>query len=159
MYLETNLTISWKWPRWIQCHHLNKFGSTWVPDAVYQVSRSSAPWFRRRKCLKSFTIYGPGSRLGYVTRNIWTNFHPNIPWMLHMKSGFKQLSVCLEIGQWMTLSMGCHKSSSTHLFNYPVYIPTFTSKASIVSCKFFQFKNKRDQIGRQLIYGHGGHVT
>ena len=40
--------------------------STWVPDAAYQVSRSSASWFRRR-FLKVFTIYGHGGHLGHVT--------------------------------------------------------------------------------------------
>ena len=49
-------------------------GSTQVPDAVYQVSRSSASWFRRR-FLKFFTIYGHG----HVTWNIWTNFHSPHP--------------------------------------------------------------------------------
>ena len=31
-------------------------GSTRVPDAVYQVSKSSASWFRRKRFLKFFTI-------------------------------------------------------------------------------------------------------
>ena len=35
--------------------------STRVPDAVYQVSRTSASWFRRRRFLKLFTIYGQWS--------------------------------------------------------------------------------------------------
>ena len=41
-------------------------GSTRVPDAVYQVSRSLASWFRRRRFFKFFTIYGHG----HVTWNI-----------------------------------------------------------------------------------------
>ena len=72
--------MSKKWSRSTQCHHLNTFNSTWVPNAVYQVSMSSASWFRRRRFLKVFIIYGPGSHLGHVTWNIWTNFHANIPW-------------------------------------------------------------------------------
>ena len=40
--------------------------STRVPDAVYQVSRSSASWFRRIIILTCFTIYGHGR----VTRDI-----------------------------------------------------------------------------------------
>ena len=82
------------WPCHKHGHHLNEFGSTWVRDAVYQVSRSSASWFRKRRFLKVFAMYGPGSHLGHVTQNIWTNFHPNIPWRrLHMKFGFKRPSV------------------------------------------------------------------
>ena len=42
-----------KWSRSAQCHHLNKFGSTWVRDAV---SRSSVSRFRRKRFLKVFTI-------------------------------------------------------------------------------------------------------
>ena len=72
----------YKWPRSIHCHHLNKFGCTWVPDAVYQVLRSTASWFWRRIFFKVFTIYGPGSHLGHVARNIWTNFYPNSIWNL-----------------------------------------------------------------------------
>ena len=79
-----------------QCHHLNKFGCTWVPDGVYQVSRSSASWFWRW-FLKVFTIYGPGRHLSHVTRNIWTHFHPNITWRRHMKFGFKRPRVFVFI--------------------------------------------------------------
>ena len=51
-------------------------GSTGVPHAVYQISRSLASWFQRR-FLKFFTIYGHG----HVTWNIkfWTNFHSPHP--------------------------------------------------------------------------------
>ena len=45
----------------------------------------------KKRFLKGFTIYGPGSNLGHVTRNIWTNFH--LPWRLNMKFGFNRLSV------------------------------------------------------------------
>ena len=81
--------------------------------------------------LKGFTIYGTGSQLGHMTLNIWTNFHPNIPWRLHLKFGFKRpnafwgkevwkclIWVTLDKGQWMTLTLGCHQSSCTHLFDY-----------------------------------------
>ena len=40
-----------------------------------------------------FLPYRYGSYLGHVTRNIWTNFQPNIPWRLPMKFGFKRPSV------------------------------------------------------------------
>ena len=38
-----------------------------APDAVYQVSRSSASWFRIRRFLKVFTIYRHGGHFGHVT--------------------------------------------------------------------------------------------
>ena len=48
-------------------HHLNKLGSTRVPDAEYQVPRSSAFRFQTRRFLKDFTIYGHSAHLGHVT--------------------------------------------------------------------------------------------
>ena len=41
-----------------QGHHLNKLGSTRVPDAAYQVSRSSAFWFQRRRFLRFLPYMG-----------------------------------------------------------------------------------------------------
>ena len=99
-------------------------GSTRVPDAVYQVSKSWASWFRRRRFLKFFTIYGHG----HVTWNIWTNFHS--PWRLHMKFGFSRpngfwaevwkcwIWVTLDEDQWMTLTNDIHKGSCTHLVDW-----------------------------------------
>ena len=58
---------------------MNKFGSTHAPDATYQVSRSSAFWFWRRRFFEVFTINGHGGHLGHVTMTIWTKFrfpHP-----------------------------------------------------------------------------------
>ena len=65
-----------------------------------------------------------------MTRKIWTHFHPNIPWKRHMKLASNGLSfflgkevwkcwiwVTLDKGQWMTLTVGCHKSSCTYLFD------------------------------------------
>ena len=77
---------------------------TQAPDAAYQVSRSSAFWFRRR-FFKVFTTYGHGSHLGYVTRNVWTNFCSPIPWRLKgnlasigpVVSEEKMIKVC---GRW-----------------------------------------------------------
>ena len=58
-----------------QGQHLNKFGSTWVLNAAYKVSRSSAFLFFREKIfLKVFIIYGHGGHFGHVTWTIWTNF-------------------------------------------------------------------------------------
>ena len=54
-----------------QGQHLNKLGSTRALDAAYQVSRSSAFWFRRRRSFfKVFIIYGHGGHLGHVTRTV-----------------------------------------------------------------------------------------
>ena len=50
-----------------QGNHLNKFGSTQIPDAAYQVSMSLAFWFQRRRFFKVFTIYGHGGHTGHVT--------------------------------------------------------------------------------------------
>ena len=56
-------------------------GSTWVPDATYQVSRSLVNWFwgRRFKFLKVFTIYGHGGHIGNVTLRVSTNFYSLSP--------------------------------------------------------------------------------
>ena len=35
--------------RLTECHHLNKLVSTWAPNAAYQVPKSSAFWFQRRR--------------------------------------------------------------------------------------------------------------
>ena len=75
-----------------QGHHLNKFGSTRAPNAAYQVSRSTAFCFRRRRFLRFFTIYGHGGHLGHVTWTVWINFRSPIPRRLHMKFGFNRPS-------------------------------------------------------------------
>ena len=56
-----------------------------MPNATYQVPRSSACWFWKRRFLKGFNIYGRGGHLGHVTRTIWTHFHSPILSSLHMK--------------------------------------------------------------------------
>ena len=62
----------------MQGHHLNKLDSTRASNASYQVSRSSAFWFQRRRLFKVFTIYGHGGHRGHVIWTIWTNFRfPN----------------------------------------------------------------------------------
>ena len=45
-------------------------GSIPVPDAIYQVSITSANRFQRRIVLKVFNIYGHGGHLGHMTRII-----------------------------------------------------------------------------------------
>ena len=85
------------WPchdrsRSTQGHHLNKRGSTRVPNAAYKRSRSSAFWFQSRRIFHVFTIYGHGGHLGHVTWTIWTNFRSPIPLRFHMKFGFNRPS-------------------------------------------------------------------
>ena len=88
--------------------------------AAYQLSRSSAFRFQRRRFLKVFTIYGHGGHLGHVTWTIWPSFRSPIPRRLHMKFGFNQpfgywrsLKILnlrsLDQGQWMTLTFGTNK--------------------------------------------------
>ena len=106
---------------------------------------SSTSWFRRRKFFKVFTKYGPGNHLGYVTRNIWTNFHPNIPWRLHKKFGFKQPNFfketkleMLNLSDLGQRSVNDHDLGLSQIVVYSfiwLYVPTVTSKASIVSWK------------------------
>ena len=71
-----------------QDHHLYRLGRPPIPDATFQVPRSLAFRFWRRRFLKVFTIYGHGGHLGHVTRTIWTNFRSPIPTSLHMKFDF-----------------------------------------------------------------------
>ena len=65
-------------------------GKTRVPDAVYQVSKSPASWFRRKGFLKFFTII-------YMGMVMWPGtfeqiFIPHILWRRHMKFGFNRPS-------------------------------------------------------------------
>ena len=53
-----NLTLPENMSRSTQHHHLNKFGSSRAPDTTYQVSRSSAFWFRRRNFLRFLPYMG-----------------------------------------------------------------------------------------------------
>ena len=55
-WCQQELLVTYR-SRSTQGHHLNKLGSTRAADAAYQVSRSSAFWFQRRRFLKVFTIY------------------------------------------------------------------------------------------------------
>ena len=132
---------------------LNKFGSTCVPDAVYQVSMSSASWFWRRRFLKVFTIYGPGSHLGNVTLNIWKKNHPNIPWRLHRKFGFKQprkrslkmLNLGVSEWPWPWLVINHHVLIYLTIFTN-FHHTGFNSFLEIYSLSIFPYKNKRDQF-------------
>ena len=70
-------------------HHLNNLGSTMVPYATHQVPRSLFHWFRRRRFLKVFTIYGRGGHLHHVTQLICMIFHSYSPVSFHLHLGFK----------------------------------------------------------------------
>ena len=84
-----NLTLSSNRSRSTQGHHFNKYDSTAASDATYyQLSRSSAFWFQKRRFFKVFIIYGHVGHLGHVTWTIWTNFNSPIPWRLHKKFDF-----------------------------------------------------------------------
>ena len=103
--------------------------STRVPDAVYQVSKSSASWFWRKIFLKFFTII-------YMGMVMWPGtfeqiFIPHISWRLHMKFGFNRPSgfwakqdwkcwvwVTLDEVQWMTLTFEIHNGSCIHLADW-----------------------------------------
>ena len=160
--------MSEKWSRSSQCHDLNKFGSTLIPDAVYQVSMSSTSWVWRRRFLKVFTIYGSGSHLGHVTQNIWTNFHPNIPWRLHMKFGFKGL-VFLEEKKfenveserpWTKINGWPWVVLNPHILIYLTictnfHLTDFHSFLEIYNLNIFPYKNKRDQIWHCCKVGQG----
>ena len=67
----------------------------------------------------------------------------------------------LDKGQWMTLTLGCHKSSCTHLFDYYTYMYTyihltgFNSFLEIYSLSIFPYKNERDQIWPCCKIGQG----
>ena len=67
------------WPccKICQGHHLNKLDSTWITNAAYQVSRSSAFWFQRRRFFKGFTIYWHGGHLSIVTNHLNSFSIPN----------------------------------------------------------------------------------
>ena len=99
---------------------------------VYQVSRSSVSWFRRRRFLKVFIICGPGGHLGHVTRNIWTNFHPDIPWRLLMNLAsnclvfFEEKFVCLfvqvlrrfqQFFSHIATVSGCDRELNAHFYS------------------------------------------
>ena len=54
MHYEANLTLMLSRSRSSWDHHLNKLGRPHIPNATYQVSRSLALWFWRRRFLKGF---------------------------------------------------------------------------------------------------------
>ena len=92
---------------------------------------------------------------------------PNIPWSLHIKFGFniawcilrkrnlKMLNLSdLGQSQWMTLTLGCHKSSYTHLFDYMYLQASTVTQTSTVEA-FSPYRSKRDQIWPCCKIGQG----
>ena len=55
-------------------------GQLRITNATYQVPRSLAFWFLRRRLLKGFYIYGHGGHLGHVIKNIKYKF-----WLIYHK--------------------------------------------------------------------------
>ena len=106
--------------RSIQGHHLNKLGSTRAPNAAYQVSRSSAFWFWRRRFFKVFAIYAHGGHLGHVTCTSWTNFRSSISWSLHMKFDFDWPS-----GFWGEDVWKCWHTYTIHIRKTEAYLSSY----------------------------------
>ena len=100
MQPEANLTLMLSRSRSTKDHHLNKLGRPHIPNATYQVPRSSAFWSWRRRFLMFFTIYGHGGHLGHVSRTIWTNFRSFIIRSLHKKFEFNWPSGFREEDVW-----------------------------------------------------------
>ena len=59
-----------------------------IPNAIYQVPRPLTFWFKSRRYLNGFILYGHGRHLGDVTINIWFKFTPLNLRSLHMKFEF-----------------------------------------------------------------------
>ena len=104
-----------------QGHHLSTLGSTRVLDAAYQVSRSCALRFLRRRLLKVFNE---------APNEIWLQ---SALWLLR-KRNFKILNLRnSDQGQWMTLTFGIHKASYSfsilHLSTLISYTTTVSEKS------------------------------
>ena len=125
-------------------------GSSPVPDAVYQVSRSSASCFEVEYFWRFLPYMGmvmvmwhgtfekksfPISHGGSIPVLIFGFNRPSGFWR---KRSLKMLNwVTLDKGQWITLTLGSHKVSCTHLFDC-----MYQFNSLIV----FPYMNKRDQI-------------
>ena len=109
-----------------QGHHLNQLGSTQVPNAAYQLSKSSAFWFQRRRLFKFFTIYGQTAILvmwpGPFEQTFVPPSHGGSIWNLAsngqaVSKEKKFENVESEWGQLMALTFDIHTGSCTHLVN------------------------------------------
>ena len=102
-------------------------GSTWVPDAVYKVSRSTVPkkifeifhhkwaWSWDLEHLNKFSL--PTSH--GASHLLLMKFGFNWPSGFRAKEVWKcWIRVTLDEGQWMTLTFDIHKGSCTHLVDW-----------------------------------------
>ena len=103
--------------------HFHKFGSTylWVPNAAYQVSRSSASWFRRflpYTIMAAILVMWPKPlELTSIPPTHEAPIEIWLQWALPLlrKRSSKILNLSdLDQSQWMTLTFGTHKASCTH---------------------------------------------
>ena len=129
---------------------------TWVPDAVIQVSWSSTSWFQRRRVLKVFTIYGPGSHLGNVTQNIWTNFYSKNPMVVSYEI-WHQTAQCFlknvesewpwtNVNKWPWPWVVKNHHELIYLTTCTnFHLTGFNSFLKIYSLSIFPYKSKRDQ--------------
>ena len=149
--IRENLTdINWSRPT--QAHHVNKLGSTGVPDAVYHVSRSSAFLVSKKVIFEVFFSYMDLEPiLAMWPRTFEHIFIPNIPWTLHIKFGFNSL-VFLRKRSLKMLHLNDRGQRSMNEYNHFLTICTnfqikgFSSFAEIYSLSIFRHKSKMDQI-------------
>ena len=60
-----------------------------MPNATYQISKTSIDSFCDKKVLKRFHIYGRGGQLDHVTLSVLISFRSHDPISFRMKSNFK----------------------------------------------------------------------
>ena len=139
------------WSRSTQWNHLNKFGSSWVPDAVYP-------------CFKVICLLVPKKEIFEDIYHIWAwkpswlcdpehfnKFHPNIPWRLNRPSVFwgKEVWKCwiwatLGKGQRMTLTFDIHKGSCTNLVDC-IYQLWYRLQHFLKKTLFYLFPIQKDK--------------
>ena len=91
----SNLTLPSNRSRSTQGHQLNKLGSTRVPDAAYQLSRSLAFWFQRRRFLRFLPYMGMAAILVMWHRSFEQTFIP----LYHGGSIWNLASIGLEVSK------------------------------------------------------------
>ena len=93
MHKEANLTLTLSRSRSSWDHHLNKLGRPHIPNATYQVSRSLAFWFWRRRFLKGFYYIWEWRPSLSCDQNILYKF-----WLTYHKESSHEIWV--QLGQW-----------------------------------------------------------
>ena len=91
--LGSNLTLTLSRSRSTFEHHLNKLGRPYIPNDTYQVQRSSAFWFLRRRFLNGFYHI-------WARRPSWScdQDHLNKLSFPHPKES--QYEICVRLAQW-----------------------------------------------------------